>query len=292
MKHWVYKCNALDTPWPTYGDWDEVFALPRGRSWGDETLKGVGEVSAGDTLLAYQTDRNELVGTVLVVSTPKVKGLKRLVVRPLEEIRVKVRPLKASDARISGMWALAGGEIRTAYAITTSDARHLLARARLASQTKPSASASQKAEVVRALEELPPRERKECLRIMRVLVRSARLRSKVLRVWGSNACAACGLAMLDGSRNPECEIAHVQDVHAGGADLIANTIPLCRSHHWAFDRNLWAIEPSTLAIRVRADASKHLKRIDGNVIKRPPPVADIEPLAKKYLVWRWKRFQA
>jgi len=103
-------------------------------------------------------------------------------------------------------------------------------------------------------------------------------------------CAACGRVIFDEEGNAECEIAHVRDVHLHGVDLIANAIPLCRTHHWAFDRRLWAIEPKTLKIHVTKVARRHLKEIVGKRIRRPPPVNDIRPLAAEYLEWRWDGF--
>jgi len=74
-----------------------------------------------------------------------------------------------------------------------------------------------------------------------------------------------------------------------GADLIANAIPLCRTHHWAFDRHLWGIHPETLEIHVRADAAKSLQSIAGKTITRPGPKGT-ESLAAKHLKWRWLQF--
>lgn len=120
--------------------------------------------------------------------------------------------------------------------------------------TKPMSKGERDA-VLTALAELPAAERKTYERLLRVVARTAGLRAKVLQVWPAR-CAACGMELRDHDDAAECEIAHVRDVHAKGLDLIANCIPLCRSHHWAFDRHLWAIDPTTLTIAVAAGAAE------------------------------------
>jgi hypothetical protein len=147
-----------------------------------------------------------------------------------------------------------------------------------------------RADVLAAFEELPVSVRKEQLRLLRVVARNAALRNRVLAVWRNNACAACGLTIRDEKGNVECEVAHLHEVHAEGPDLIANSIPLCRTHHWAFDRNLWAIHPTTLLVHVAPDVSKALMTIHGRKIRRPLDVGDVQPLTTKYLKLRWKRF--
>lgn len=81
-------------------------------------------------MLAYQTDRNELVGIAKVVRFLKTRVTDDLILRPVEEIRVKLRPLKQRYASISRIPALQPGPIRTLYPIAPSDARRLLRAAR------------------------------------------------------------------------------------------------------------------------------------------------------------------
>jgi hypothetical protein len=296
MSYWVYKCNARAPSYAgSWGDWwADVFEPGGERVWGLTTLKGVDRVRVGDVLLAYQTDRNELVGTV---GTARVTSFKpdgadrRIVIVPTEIIRAKVRPLKR-DPRIRALSALAPGDIRTAYEIGPGDALHLLRAAResLVEAVSPLPLDSKtKVTLVAEFRELPISERKQVMRMVRLLARTAALREKVSQVW-PRECAACGRVLFDADGNPECEIAHVRDVHLDGVDLIANALPLCRTHHWAFDRGLWAIEPTTLKIRVAKAASRHLAEIAGKSIRRPPPINDIYPLAPEYLEWRWARF--
>ncbi len=296
MSYWIYKCNASSPDYArAWGDWREhVFSRPGVVRWGDTSLRGVENIKKGDTLIAYQTDRNELVGLVDVVELrPMTNGLRRLMVRRGEPIGAKVRTLKAIYPKLSSIPALQGGEIRTAYEITDSDARRLLAAARAHVWTPPPRQPMNKAErdeVVKAFSELPAAQRKIYERLLRVVARSARLRHKVLQVWPAR-CAACGLELRDDDENAECEIAHVRDVHADGLDLIANSIPLCRTHHWAFDRNLWVIHPKTLTIVVAKSAATYLKAIAGKKIARPASVGTVEALAPKHLAWRWDRWK-
>ena len=89
------------------------------------------------TLLAYQTNRNELVGTARVLGFKASEGSRHLVVRPLEKIGNKVRPLKKADSRIDRIPALQGGEIKTLYEIAQSDALYFLRAAKPASSAGP-----------------------------------------------------------------------------------------------------------------------------------------------------------
>jgi hypothetical protein len=294
MNYWVYKCNARRPDYAgSWGDWWEHVFKPGGeRAWGLTTLKGVEHVDVGDVLLAFQTDRNELVGTARVTGfEPDGAAKQRIVIVPTETIRAKVRPLKR-DPRIQAVSAFAPiGDIRTVYAIDRADALYVLRAARESSFSKPRRPVDKetKANLLAEFRELPANERKVVMRMVRLLARTAVFRDKVLEVW-PHECAACGRALFDTDGNAECEIAHVRDVHLDGVDLIANAIPLCRTHHWAFDRRLWAIEPRTLKIRVAKQAKQHLKEIAGKSIHRPEPVNDIRPLAAQYLQWRWKQF--
>jgi predicted Zn-ribbon and HTH transcriptional regulator len=297
MAFWIYKCNARSPEYANAtGDWSYVFEHSEAVPWGNTTLSGVDAIERGDILLAFQTDRNELVGLVDVVALKPLKdGHRRLVVRRGERIGAKVLPLKKKDTKIAGIPALQGGPIRTAYAISEVDARRLLTAARAHVWTpappKPLSKAERDA-VVAALAELPAEERKTYERLLRVVARTAGLRAKVLQVWPAE-CAACGLELRDHDDNAECEIAHIRDVHAKGLDLIANCVPLCRSHHWAFDRDLWAIHPNTLKIAIApGTAASSLAALAGKIIERPAKVGDVVPLATEHLVWRWKRWKA
>jgi len=87
-------------------------------------------------------------------------------------------------------------------------------------------------------------------------VRNQQLRPAVLELWGK-ACAACGMRLEAQSGLFECEIAHIHQVRDQGTDSPDNALPLCRTHHWAFDQHLWGIEPETKKIFVRSGYRKN-----------------------------------
>lgn len=126
--YWVYKCNSKDRDYQrTYGDWEEVFENRGSQWWG--TTKIVSELSnakVGDTILAYQTDRNELVGVARVVGWEPQGNFKRLILKPVRTIGVRVRPLKKANPKVARIPALQPGPIRTLYSISRADAAALL----------------------------------------------------------------------------------------------------------------------------------------------------------------------
>jgi hypothetical protein len=130
MRWWVYKCNNRDLPYQcAYGDWDDFDR--QGGHWGNiELIPQLGELSVGDRIIAYQTDRNELVGTTEVRQAFDKKGY--LWLGPLSRIGVKVRPLKKRDPRIAAIPAFKPGRVCTLYDITPEDAQRLLFAARRA----------------------------------------------------------------------------------------------------------------------------------------------------------------
>lgn len=142
-----------------------------------------------------------------------------------------------------------------------------------------------------ALEELPDREQRQVRREITRVLRDARLRPLVIDLWGSK-CAACGVQLEANPNDFECEVAHVHEVKHGGKDLIGNALPLCRTHHWAFDRNIWGIHPSTLRIEVAPRWRTHeaLRRIHGKKLARPD-AKGIHALNAKHLDTRWKNFK-
>jgi hypothetical protein len=129
---WIYKCNARNAPHQvSFGDWDDFFAEPGDGEWGStEWTPELRKAQPEDTILAYQTDRNEFVGIAKVVRQRKRGAYRDLILRPVEEVRVKLRPLKKRYASISRIAALQPGPIRTLYPIAADDARRLLRGAR------------------------------------------------------------------------------------------------------------------------------------------------------------------
>ncbi len=125
---WIYKCNSLQHRHQiAFGDWNDFFVGARERKWGTTewvpTLKNAGR---GDTVLAYQTNRNELVGLAKVIALRPRGRYLDLILKPVKKIGVKVRPLKESDRKIAAIPALQPGPIGTLYPIAPTDAKRLL----------------------------------------------------------------------------------------------------------------------------------------------------------------------
>lgn len=127
MAYWMYKCNAKQTDYAVdSGDWEYVFGPMETSSWGNTgDVPQLGELEVGDTLLAYQTDKNSLVGIARVAYWQKGE----VFVQPLRRIGergVKVRPLKKKDPKVDAIPALQGGPIQTIYAMTPKEVDTLL----------------------------------------------------------------------------------------------------------------------------------------------------------------------
>ena len=88
------------------------------------------------------------------------------------------------------------------------------------------------------------------------LARDQALRPQVIALWGP-ACAACGLELSSVKGAYEVEVAHIRPVSEDGPDWPTNTLPLCRTHHWAFDRHLFSIDPVTLCLQVAQSLRKN-----------------------------------
>ena len=66
---------------------------------------------------------------------------------------------------------------------------------------------------------------------------------KAIKQIYEDKCAVCGLIAYDLKRNPEAQWAHIKPVSKPhyGPDDIRNGFALCRFHHWAFDKGLFAL---------------------------------------------------
>ena len=128
---WVYKCNSKKRSYQvSYGDWQKFFEAGRIDEWGStEWIPALADAKEGDTIIAYQTDRNELVGVARVVEQKPRGRYQDLMLKPVETIGVKVRPLKNNDPKVAVIPALQPGPIRTPYEISEDDARRLLKKA-------------------------------------------------------------------------------------------------------------------------------------------------------------------
>lgn len=139
MAWWIYKCNSANHPHQVaWGDWADFFASKDTTEWGStEWVPRLSELSPGDMVIAYQTDRNELVGVTRVDGFRKRGRHLDLYLEPIEEIGTRVRPLKKANEKIAAIPALMPGPIKTVYTITALQAQTLLRAARKAKQTLP-----------------------------------------------------------------------------------------------------------------------------------------------------------
>ncbi len=183
MGYWVYKCNNKQRYGKkSLGDWHEYFDQGY-TNWGNSKERpALANLGKGDIVIAYQTDKNELVGIAQV--TRSCQRDTWLYLKPVVEIGVKVRELKESDEKIAGIRAFRGGPIQTIYNITDSDARRLLKAAGVSD------------EVLSDLEsETRTNEEKSFIegekRAAISTVRNAQLRIDAKEKWGVK-CYCCG----------------------------------------------------------------------------------------------------
>jgi hypothetical protein len=74
-----------------------------------------------------------------------------------------------------------------------------------------------------------------------VKIRDARFRDLVLRSHGTS-CSVCGRSHGDPSLGIyEVEACHLLAVSRGGPDELCNALPMCKHHHWAYDRGFFAL---------------------------------------------------
>lgn len=126
MRWWVYKCNSNKEYYQSaFGDWDWLFIDDPLRHWGSsDWIPDLAKLKKGDMVIAYQTNRNELVGVARVRQACEKDNY--LYLTPLETIRIKVRPLKKMYPVINDIPAFKAGPIKTIYDITEADAQKLI----------------------------------------------------------------------------------------------------------------------------------------------------------------------
>ncbi len=128
MAWWVYKCNSRHHPYDNdYSDWRQFFAgvLPPGGRWGlISVIPDLARLQLGDQILAYQTDRNELVGLARVV---ELRG-DEVHLEGVETFgnSVRVRLLKTRNPALARVPAFAPGPKRTLNAISEADANRFI----------------------------------------------------------------------------------------------------------------------------------------------------------------------
>ena len=127
MNWWIYKCNSKNNSYQgQYGDWEDYFRDPT-RHWGStEWIPALEKLQKGDLIIAYQTDRNELVGIVKVRQSSEQDNFVYLEVVEKFINPAKVRPLRKSNPQIASIPAFQPGLIQTIYEISLSDVQELL----------------------------------------------------------------------------------------------------------------------------------------------------------------------
>jgi len=131
--YWIYKCNSRNMPYQVaFGDWLDFFVDGRPDRWGStQWVPTLAKAKPQDIILAYQTNRNELVGLAKVVALRRRGTHLDLILEPTKRIGIKIRPLKVLDSKIAAISALKPGPIQTLYPIQRVDAQRLLRAAGL-----------------------------------------------------------------------------------------------------------------------------------------------------------------
>jgi putative restriction endonuclease len=108
-----------------------------------------------------------------------------------------------------------------------------------------------------------------------------RFKFAVLKRYGP-ACAICDLGVVD-----LLQAAHLRGKGAGGSDDPRNGLVLCALHHLAFDRGLWAIEPTSLAVKLRPGGpdAKQL-RLTRNSLKHLSKPPHKDALLSAWSAWK------
>jgi hypothetical protein len=95
------------------------------QNWGrTHEVSALAKLREGDMIIAYQTNRQELVDIAQVRQSCQVDGC--LYLDPIEAIGVKLAPLKKSDPKIAAIPAFIRGLVKTIYEISIPDAKRLL----------------------------------------------------------------------------------------------------------------------------------------------------------------------
>lgn len=147
-RYWLYKVNRRGGPAGWAGDWEsDLFASARPRRWGGheaslspEVHRALDEeVSVGDVIVAYQTDRKAVIGFCRVDEVTGRAGARGLVLEPIERLDpvLKIHEQKhgtvlASSAAVNGpvmLRELERAEMKELLALTNTPRRVLKGRA-------------------------------------------------------------------------------------------------------------------------------------------------------------------
>lgn len=111
--------------------------------------------------------------------------------------------------------------------------------------------------------------------------RKAAFRFDVIKRYGPE-CAVCGIHLLQ-----TLDAVHIIPVEEDGADDARNGLPLCATHHRAFDAQLFAIEPETFRIETRRPVTLEQLRIERATLRR-----SAHRPHKEALSWRWAQWKS
>jgi hypothetical protein len=303
LREWAGELRLVDGGW--------------GIGSGARRPNGTKQVRVGDVLLFYAgvkfgnargvyalAEAGAKTGSGLVITRDK-NGVWRLPFRWLPASRTLAKQPLTGHADLFGP----SGPASTLLRLTKiPSAVRKLVEAALRGERSPAAdqrvgavSAAERKKLaapLKRLREIPAAEREIVRREIWQVVRNALFRSAVLGLWfadGRDAgCAVCELNLTSDTGLFECEVAHVVEKWAQGREQIRNGLPLCRTHHWAFDKHLWGIHPDTLKVVVRRKwrRSPMLRDLHGVTIARPDAPPGVEPLARKELKQRWRVFKS
>ncbi|MGI8654447.1 MAG: HNH endonuclease signature motif containing protein [Pyrinomonadaceae bacterium] len=230
MSWWIYKCNSQGRDYQrSYGDWKEFFDGGSDEEWGStEWVPALSALKEGDMVLAYQTNRNELVGLAKVRQSCEVDSY--LYLDPVEVVGVKVRPLKRLDSKIAEIPALKPGPIQTIYSISPSDARYLLEAA--GAKYKGYGKEAKNSVVASSNLEPPKRISVQITRVVRDTAKTRRLKETY-----ECYCQICNQRIEISQAKSYAEVHHIRPLGGGhkGLDDESNMIVVCPTHHAYFD---------------------------------------------------------
>jgi len=290
MAWWVYKCNSKNREYQNaYGEWKSFFIKPWGvQEWGStKDVPRLAQLSQGDMILAYQTDRNEFVGICRVAQFRNEHSHRVLYLEPVEAVGVKVRPLKLADPRVATIPAFQPGIIKTVYRISNLDVSVLLDAAGASTPVDDG-------------EEGPPRPKglqpddgndeyqpgdEDSRRIVERQIRERRgqteFRLALLKRY-NRKCMISGCGIVD-----VLEAAHIKPYRGASDNNAANGLLLRADLHTLFDLDLIGIGPKTLRVRLHASLKQsEYGMFDGKRLQ----CGQLAP-AQAALKVRWRQFK-
>lgn len=109
-------------------------------------------------------------------------------------------------------------------------------------------------------EEAPEGQRDSVEAFVKRYKRSSSFRERILKVHGAE-CAVCDVRIKS-----LIQAAHIRPVADNGSDSDGNGIPLCPTHHDAFDQHLFTIDPDNKTVVYSQNTSAEALGINKDVI--------------------------